>query len=126
VRSIYTAWESGNFSSAAWAHPEIEYVTAEGPDAGTSTGLSGMAQNFREFLGVWHEWHVVAEEYREVDDGRVLVPYHFTARGKTSGIEVGQVRARGVSLFCVRDGEVTRLVQYFDRDRALADLGLKE
>jgi hypothetical protein len=36
-------------------------------------------------------------------------------------VEVDQRRA---SLFQVGDGKITRLVLYWDRDRALADLGL--
>jgi ketosteroid isomerase-like protein len=38
-------------------------------------------------------------------------------------VEVDQRRA---SLFHVRDGTVIRLALYWDRDRALADLGLVE
>jgi ketosteroid isomerase-like protein len=35
------------------------------------------------------------------------------------------MRAQGASLFHVRNGKVMRFVVYFDRDRALADLGLE-
>jgi ketosteroid isomerase-like protein len=124
VRSMYAAWESGDYSSAEWAHPEIEYVEADGPAPGSSTGLAGMAETFRDWLSTWEEWRVEAEEYRDLDDERVLVLFHFSARGKTSGLDVAKIGTKGANLFHLRGGKVTRLVQYLDRERALADLGL--
>ena len=54
------------------------------------------------------------------------MPLHFRARGKTSGLELGgTMRVEGASLFYMRGGRVSRLIQYMDRDRALADLGLQ-
>jgi hypothetical protein len=46
---------------------------------------------------------------------------HIGGRGRTSGLDVAHESA---GLFHVRDGKVTRLVIYMDRERALADLGL--
>jgi ketosteroid isomerase-like protein len=34
------------------------------------------------------------------------------------------VRSKGASVFHIRDGKVTRIVGYMNRDNALADLGL--
>jgi ketosteroid isomerase-like protein len=125
VRSIYAAWERGDFSSAQWAHSEIVYVTADGPQPGSWTGLAGMAEGMRELLGAWEGYRVEAEEYRELDGERVLVILHAGGRGKASGLELGQhTGGRGANLFHVRDGQITKLVVYFDCYRALADLGL--
>jgi hypothetical protein len=63
VRSIHAAWDRGDYSSVEWAHPEIEFVIADGTQPGRN-------------------------------------------------------------VFHLRDGKVTRLVIYHERDRALADLGL--
>jgi hypothetical protein len=83
-----------------------------------------MTEGFRDFLGAWTAWGVVADDYTELTGDRVLVSNHFVGRGKTSGIDIAQVHKNGATLFEVREGNVTRLVQYIDRDWALADLGL--
>jgi ketosteroid isomerase-like protein len=124
VRSIFAAWERGDYSSVEWAHPEIEYVIADGPAPGTWRGLAGMAAGFRDVLGAAKELRVVAEEYRELDRERVLVLIRYGGRGRTSGLEFGELRSTGAHVFHLRDGKVTRFVAYWDRERALADLGL--
>jgi ketosteroid isomerase-like protein len=126
VRSIYAAWERGDFSSTEWAHPEIEYVFVDGPTPGTWTGLVAAGEAFRDYLGAWDGYGLEAEEYRELDAERVLVLVRLSGSGKTSGLELARMGARGASLFYLRGGKVTRFVNYFDGDHALADVGLKE
>jgi ketosteroid isomerase-like protein len=124
VRAIYAAWERGDFRSTEWAHPEIEYVEVEGLDAGSYTGLGAMTQRVGEGISPFVGFRVEAEEYRELDEERVLVLVHWGGRGRMSGVELGQTQSKAASLFHVRDDKVTRLVIYYDRERALADLGL--
>jgi len=126
VRSIYADWERGEFDSADWAHPEIEYVSADGPDPGAWTGLADMAENFRGWLSLWQEFRLTADEYRQFEADRVIVLDHYSGRGKTSGLDLGQIDTRGAWIFHIRNGKVTRMTRYLDRDRALADLGLRE
>jgi ketosteroid isomerase-like protein len=125
VRSICRNWEHGDWSSAEWAHPEIEWERADGSEHRRWRGLAGMAEGWRDWLNAWEDFRIAAvDEYRELDDERVLVLHRFSGRGKTSGLEVEQTRTKGASLFHVRDGKVTRLISYAIREEALADLGL--
>jgi ketosteroid isomerase-like protein len=125
VRSIFAAWERGDYSSAEWADTEIECVLADGPAPGKWTGLDDMARAMRGWLSTWEDFRIEADEFRALDDGRVLVFAHYGGHGKTSGLEIGQVRMTATTLLIIRDGKVIRLVTYWDRDRALADLGLE-
>jgi ketosteroid isomerase-like protein len=123
VRSIFATWERGDYGSAEWAHPEIDYVIADGPSPGSWAGVAGMWEGWHGVLDAWEELRFEADEYRALDDERVLVLYRWSGRGKGSGLDIGQIRTEGLNLFYVRDGKVTRMVNYLDRERGCADLG---
>jgi ketosteroid isomerase-like protein len=121
VKSIYAAWGAGEFDASAWASPDIEFVMVDGPDPGRWKGLAAMAERWREWLGAWEDFRAEPEEYLILDGGRVLALVRNSGRGRASGLELEQ---RSVAnLFEVRNGQVARLVIYFDRDRAVAELG---
>ena len=124
VRSIYAAWERGDFSRTAGLHPEITWAYVGGPEPSSGTGMAGMAAPMRDWLHAWNEWRIEATDYRELDGERILVFCRGVGRGKTSGVDLGQLSTDGANLFEVHDGKVTRLVIYWHRDLAFADLGL--
>src|SRR5262245_16554196 len=126
VRSIYADWERGDFSHGEWADPEIEFVAADGPSPGTWTGLPEMAEAMGEYVSAFDGLTVEGEDYRELDEERVLVLFRRFGRGKASGLDFSQVRSRGATLLEIHEGKVTKCVAYWDRDRALADLGLED
>jgi ketosteroid isomerase-like protein len=125
VRSIYAAWERGDFSRIAGLHPEITWAYVGGPEPSSGTGMAEMAAPMRDWLRAWEEWHIEATEYRELDGERILVFCRGVGRGKTSELDLGRLSTDGANLFEVHDGKVSRLVIYWNRDLALADLGLE-
>jgi ketosteroid isomerase-like protein len=127
VRSIYAAWERGDiFTSAEWAHPDIECVMVDGPVPSRRTGLAGMTQITNELVSAYDDFSVTAQDYREIDERRVLVLVQFRGQTKASGLELGQIASRNASVLDIEHGTVRRLALYWDRDRALTDLGLAE
>jgi ketosteroid isomerase-like protein len=126
VRAIFTPWERGDFNSADWAHPEIEFVFADGPTPGTWTGIPAMGAVWREAVSAFDNLDVEAERYVALDEERVLVLTHNTGRGRASGFELGSIQTRGANLFHLRERKVTKLVLYWDRTGVLEAVGLSE
>ena len=124
VRSIYAGWERGDWSSAAWADEQVEFVAAEGPWAGSVAGKPAMAHTWREWLEAWEDARATPDAFHDLGDGKVLALHTWNARGKASGLAVERMEAKSAVLFHVSDGKVTKLVAYQDRERAFADLGL--
>jgi ketosteroid isomerase-like protein len=121
VRSICAAWERGDWHSVEWAHPEIEFVIADGPDPSRWAGLPAVSEGWRDFLSAWKGYRGEAQEYREIDNEQVYVRLRVSGRGSASGLQMGHMAA---NVFTLRCGKVRRLDIYWDSENALADLGL--
>jgi ketosteroid isomerase-like protein len=126
VRSIYADWQRGDWSSTDWAHPAIEFNIADGPVPVAVIGVAAMADSWQQWLSAWKDFMLAVDEYRELDSDRVLVLTRYGGRGKTSGADIGEMWTYSATLLHVRDGKVTKLVGYNNRDRAFADLGLED
>jgi ketosteroid isomerase-like protein len=124
VKSIFADWERGDFSSVDWAVADIDFVMAGGLIEGTWKGTAEMADAWGAMLGAYESLRAVPDEFRELDGDRVLVFLRNEGRGRESGIEIGTISTKSANLFTIRDGKVTSLVLYWDRDRAKAELGL--
>jgi GNAT superfamily N-acetyltransferase len=126
VRSIYADWERGDYGSADWADANIEFVFVDGPTRGQWVGRTGMAEANREWLSAWRNVRQTVDAVRELDRERVLVLHQYRASGRISGLETEQIRTEAAAVFQISHGKVVRLVHYFERKRALADLGLEK
>jgi hypothetical protein len=83
-----------------------------GPSPGSWTGLAGLRDGFRELANAWEGMRYDVDDYRELDGERVLMLYQRSGRGKTSGLELGQMPTQGADVLHVRYGAVRKLVFY--------------
>ena len=124
VRSIYAASERGEHLPTGCAHPEIAFAIADGPEPSRRTGLGHAEDAWRDFVSPWKQFRPEVEDCRELDNERILVLGRAVGKGKESGLDLQLMRTEFADVVHVRDGKVIKVVVYFDRHRALADLGL--
>ena len=121
VRSIFAQWAEGDFSSADWADPEIEFRNIV--QRAEAHGVAAMAKQWREWLTAFEHFSSHPEKYLDAGDS-VLVMTRFLGTGKGSDAPISDFQ--GACLFTLRGGRVVRLLLFTDRHKALEAAGLSE
>jgi ketosteroid isomerase-like protein len=122
VRSIFQAWTHGDIEIVVreYFEPTARLDLSENIfNPAVYEGYEAIARQRRGVNDVWDQFEVEVERLFECE-GAVVAFMHERVRGEASGVEVDRDTA---FLFRLRDGKVTEVRGYRDRDRALADLG---
>jgi ketosteroid isomerase-like protein len=123
VRAAFEPFGRGDFSAVADLPDEFELVLApEMPDAGTYRG-----EEARRWIANWVDSfdRLTQELVKLIDAGDDRVLAEFIQRGWTAGSDV-PVELPTWSLSTLRDGELTRMELFMNRNDALEAAGLSE
>jgi ketosteroid isomerase-like protein len=94
----------------------------EGLDEEPAYGPDAMRDDWKRWASAFEELNVTFEEIIDAGD-QVLVVAHHHGRGRKSGV---MVDARYYEVYTLRDGKVSRVDEYSERDEALEAAGLSE
>jgi ketosteroid isomerase-like protein len=127
VKDAYAAFARGDIPAIlAMLDPSIEWTAvagAEVPTAGTRRGPTGVAQFFEDLAGAVAFERFEPREFIAQGDKVVALGY-YSARAKPTGQPFA---SEWVMVFTVRNGKVTRFVEYADSlniTRAFAAAGV--
>jgi ketosteroid isomerase-like protein len=123
ARSFIDAFNRVDVDAAlADADPDIvlkEWV--EAPGARTYHGFEGVRTAISNWFESWEWMQVEIKDIADVGDDRVLLTVYQQAKGAGSGIEVDLTT---FNVYRFRDGKVTGIELYIERDAALEAAGL--
>ena len=105
----------------ALCHPEVEWSAPE--DGTTYRGREGVRQRLEEWLESFGDYSCEVQGVIDCGGDDVLVEAAEVGRGAASGAEV---RSTNYELLTIRDGMITRIREYYDRDKALEAAGLRK
>jgi len=123
VRAAVDAWNRGDWDAALKDGApsfEFDFSRSVGPRRGVYS-LDQMRGFFHEFVESWESNRIEADEFIEAGE-HVVTPNTLYVRGR-DGIEV---QARAAWVWTLREGRITRLCFYQERQEALEAVGLFE
>jgi ketosteroid isomerase-like protein len=122
IRRFVDQFNAGDLESTRpFYQPDVELREwPDAPGAGMYHGIDDMLKAVDGWFEVWVSMHVEIEEIFEVGD-HVLVFLHQRARGRESEVEV---EVDSFNVYTFRDGKVSRIQLFIDRESALEAAGL--
>jgi ketosteroid isomerase-like protein len=100
--------------------PQVVMNPVHAVDEGPSYGPNAMREDWERWSSAFEELTVTVEEIIDAGDQVVLVAHH-QGRGRKSGVEVD---ARYFEVYTLREGKVSRVDEFAQREEALEAAGL--
>ena len=123
IRAVFEAWGRGDIEGVFREHfePSAHVDLSENVfNPAVYEGYEEVARQRREVGDVWEDFEIEVAQLFEGED--VVVAFtHEHGRGKASGVEVERDTA---FVFRLREGKISEVCGYRDRERALAYAGL--
>jgi ketosteroid isomerase-like protein len=102
---------------------EAEFISARaGSLRPASRGPEGLAEGWRDWLEPWESYYIELEKFIDAGDEVISL---VRVRAQTTRDAVA-VEHESAALWSVREGEISRVRFYLDRDQALEAAGLRE
>jgi ketosteroid isomerase-like protein len=120
LESLLAEWGEGDFSNGEPFTEDVVFVVA-GPDGAEHHGIENFGRAWGDWLSAWSNLRMTPERVVAGEAGAYVLLHGLSAKGKGSGLDVD---ARVATLVHTRDGLVTRVEMYWDRDAALAAAGV--
>ena len=126
TRRSWEAWQRGDVDAMfeLWDRDIVWDMTHfhDGLES-TYEGHEGVRNFLSEWLEVWDDYEMGVDETLATPDGRVISLAWQRGKGRQSGLEMHNEWAQ-IATF--RDGKITRIDNYDDRDAAFEAAGLSE
>ena len=113
---------AGAVTAELFADGVVFHEPPEQPAPRSARGREEMREMFGEFDAAWAEHKTEPQEFRTLDDERVLVFSVERFKGR-DGITVD---APGAAIVTVRDGKIAEWQAFWDRQSAIEAAGLSE
>jgi len=128
VEALFATWNREGYKAfLEHVAEDIEWVEVAGrPERGKGDETGGrerLREGLESLFDAWEEYRLEPQEVRDLGDDRVLAVLREVARGRGSGIEVGDLWGYVIT---VRDGQLARVEAYRDHEEALAAAGLSD
>ena len=122
---MFTAFVEGDYERLVdLFDPQIEYdVSRTSPESRVARGHEEIAEVIEQWLATWEDHRLEIVELIDAEDERVVAL--MREYGKVKGSDAWVEHQVGV-LFTLRDGRITRYVEYRDKANALEAAGLPE
>ena len=121
VERVYEEFRRGRIPDELFAE-DVTWDVGTMDSDGPFRGPAGIAEFFRRWLGTWEDYSFGVDRITEAPDGRIVVLFWESGKGKGSGVEV---RLEALALWTVENGRVSRYKAYLDREDGLREAGLQ-